>query len=300
MKKYDVMIAAAGILWGLLSLFFTYLNRLGLNARQAVAVRLCFAAIIMVLYLAVCNPKALRIKRPAHCLYFVGTGIVSLAFFNACYFAAIGLAGASVAALLLYTAPAFVMLLSAALFREKLTGRKLGCLFLTAAGCVCVTGVLSGVGAVAPRAVLFGLGAGFGYALYSIFGKYALRQYSSQTITAYTFVFGALGLLPLSAPGEIIRAIGAPLPLLAAAGSALCCTVVPYLLYTRGLGGVESGRAAIIATVEPAVAALVGILILHEGITIRKIMGILLILGAVILMNLGGTEKKYEIPIAKL
>ena len=36
-------------------------------------------------------------------------------------------------------------------------------------------------------------------------------------------------------------------------------TVLPYLLYTAGLARIDSGKAAILASVEPVVAALVGV-----------------------------------------
>ena len=123
MRKPVMMIAAAGVLWGLLSLFFRFFTELGMDAIQAVCIRNSAAAVLMAAVLAVKSPGSLRLKRPAHILYFVGTGMVSLAFFNVCYFLCIELAGVSVAALLLYTAPAFVMVLSAPLFGERMSGR---------------------------------------------------------------------------------------------------------------------------------------------------------------------------------
>ncbi len=279
------MITAAGILWGLLTLFFRYFTGLGMDAMQAVCVRNGAAALLMVLYLAVRRPEKLRLKRLRHLGYFIGTGMISLAFFNVCYFICIDLAGVSVAALLLYTSPAFVMVLSAILFGERVSARRAAALGLTILGCACVTGAFGGGAAVGWKAAAIGLCSGLGYALYTIFGKFALRDYTSETITAYTVLFAAIGTLPFSCPMEMASMINTPAAVMLCIASGLFCTVAPYLLYTKGLEGVESGQAAILATVEPVVAALVGILVFREPVTVGKLLGILLILAAIVLMS---------------
>lgn len=63
------------------------------------------------------------------------------------------------AAILLYTAPAIVMVLSYFLFGEKMTKRKLLSLVMTFAGCMLVTGILTETGSVSAGGLLTGLGA---------------------------------------------------------------------------------------------------------------------------------------------
>ena len=58
--------------------------------------------------------------------------------FSWCYFTGMQAASLAVMAVLLYTAPVFVMLMSIVFFREKLTGAKLTALVLCLAGCVLV------------------------------------------------------------------------------------------------------------------------------------------------------------------
>ena len=289
-QAYSFMIAGAGILWGLISIFFKLLSAAGLDGFQTVAVRFGFSAILLFVWLAVRSPQLLRIRRPAHLLYFIGTGILSQAFFNFCYYSAIARAGVSVAALLLYTAPAFVIVFSRVRFGEALTGRKLAALALTIAGCACISGALGGAPAIPRAALLYGLGSGLGYALYSIFGKLALREYAPETVTVYSFVFATLGLLPLTHPAQFLPRLTEAAVLLPGIGVALLCTVGAYLLYTAGLTHVEAGQAAILATVEPVVAALLGFLAFHENVTPDKLAGILLILGAIVLASLPGRK----------
>ena len=71
----------------------------------------------------------------------------------------------STAAILLYTAPTIVMLLSALFFKEKITPIKLAALVMAFAGCCLVSGLGQGENALSLGGLLFGLGSGVGYAL---------------------------------------------------------------------------------------------------------------------------------------
>jgi len=62
--------------------------------------------------------------------------------------------------------------------------------------------------------------------------------------------------------------------------------VLAYFLYTWGLEKTESSIASVIATVEPIVATLVGLIIYSETIGGIQIVGTLLILISVIIVNL--------------
>jgi drug/metabolite transporter (DMT)-like permease len=63
-------------------------------------------------------------------------------------------------------------------------------------------------------------------------------------------------------------------------------TVLPYLLYTRGLQSVDNGRASIIASIEPVVATAIGALVYHEILNIYEIIGIAMVLGGIVISNL--------------
>ena len=76
-----------------------------------------------------------------------------------------------------------------------------------------------------------------------------------------------------------------------AAGIGILCCVLPFLLYTKGLAGVENGKAAILATVEPAVACLISFGWLNEAITPGKLGGIGLIFCSVLLLNYQSKER---------
>ena len=215
---------------------------------------------------------------------FVGTGVVSLTFFSLCYFSTILESGASIAVILLYTSPIFILLLSAILFKEKITKIKLFALILTFVGCIFVTGI-GGENHLSAKGLFIGLCAGFGYALYSIFSRFALEKYKPLTVTFYTFVFSSISLLPFCNIVKICSSFSEK-SLLFLIGIALVCTVLPYIFYTFGLSGLETGKAAILVTVEPLVGSLIGIFVWKENLDMLKLIGIIMIFIAVILINL--------------
>ena len=80
--------------------------------------------------------------------------------------------------------------------------------------------------------------------------------------------------------------MSAPRLLLAGVASAVLCTIIPYLSYTKGLTAVEGGKASIIASVEPVVAAVIGFAFFNEGMPPLKLAGMALVLCAILLLNL--------------
>ncbi len=287
MKKISsILILVAGILWGSMGLFVRKLNALGLVSMEIVGLRASVTTVVMFLFLLFFKRKLLKIHlKDIWC--FLGTGICSIVFFNYCYFKAITLTSLSVAAILLYTAPAIVMVFSYFMFGEKFTKRKLLSLVMTFVGCILVTGILNDTGEISISGILVGLGAGLGYALYSIFSRYALeRGYQSLTITFYTFLVATIGTLFLADMKQVVEvAIDSGKIFLFCLAFGILCTVIPYLTYTLGLQYVENGKASIIASVEPVTATLLGVFLFREKITVIGILGIVLVLAALVLCN---------------
>ena len=286
------LILLAGCFWGSMGIFVRRLTDYGFSSIQIVAIRVTLAALVFCILLFIKDPSGFRISVKDIPL-FLGLGFGSILFFTVCYFTAITMMPLSTAAILLYTSPIWIMLMSVLFFREKLTGRKLLALVLAFAGCVLVSGV-SGEG-MTLTGLLVGLGSGIGYGLYSILGTVALRRYSPFTVTTYTFAFAALGSWLICRPAEMLAKFAAApnLPGLVffCVLTALVTAVIPFLAYTLGLQTVEASRAGILATVEPLVATLIGVAVFSEPLTLLSGLGILLILAAVVLLN-GKTESE--------
>ena len=137
---------------------------------------------------------------------------MSLLLFSLCYFKAMDYMSLSNAAILLYTAPCFVILFSALLFKEKITARKLAAMLIAFTGCCLVSGIGAG-SKISTTGILFGLGSGICYALFSIFSRFAInRGYSTFTINFYTCllagvvspILGTEVITELSAVGGVV------------------------------------------------------------------------------------------------
>ncbi|MBP5607278.1 MAG: EamA family transporter [Lachnospiraceae bacterium] len=287
-----ILIIIAACFWGSMGIFVRRLGDYGFNSIQIVSIRITLAALIFCGILLIKDRAGFRISLKDIPL-FLGLGLGSILFFTVCYFSAIAIMSLSTAAILLYTSPIWIMLMSMLFFHEKMNGRKLAALILAFGGCVLVSGISGG--GMTLSGILLGLGSGIGYGLYSILGTIALRRYSPYTVTTYTFVIAAMGSWVICQPADMINRFKAAGSL---SGLILFCiltavvtAVIPFLTYTLGLRTVEAGRAGILANIEPLVATVIGMICFSEPLTILSGAGIVLILAAVVILNLNGTRK---------
>ena len=292
MKQLRPVLAvfAAGVLWGIINIFVKTLSAAGIDPLQISAIRMIIAAICFSLFVLIYDRSKFRIQIRDIWL-FVCTGIVSIVLFNTCYFYTMIHSQASIAVVLLYTSPVFVMILSAICFKEKVTPPRIIALILTIFGCALVAGLTGGTSISFP-VFLTGIASGFFYALYSIFGELALHKYDTMTVTVWTFIMGLIGSLPLGKVGQTLRIMKSqPRLILFAIGIGIVSTVLPYFLYTWGLKRMETSKAAILVAVEPVVGAVIGMTVYHEPHNFLKILGILLILLSILILNIQWTKK---------
>jgi len=289
------LVIIAGACWGIIGFFSKKLAVIGFSPVQTVFLRFGTAAILLWLYLLVFDHQKLKIRFRDIWL-FLGTGILSLTLFSTLYFTTIQLTTLSLAAVLLYTAPSFVMVLSALFFHEKIGAKKIAALIIAFSGCILTTGLIKaisgGTADIPLIGILTGIGSGFGYALYSIFGTAALKKYDTVTITAYTFLTAAIALLPFCASKEFFALFRNGGAVANTAGITLISTLLPYLLYTQGLKHTEAGKASVLAFSEPLVATLTGLLFFREKLTLEGAAGILMIFASILLLNLKKKDNK--------
>ncbi|MCQ2579948.1 MAG: DMT family transporter [Treponemataceae bacterium] len=288
---YVLFTVLAGICWGCISLFIRPLAAYGFASIQMLFFRAFLSSFFLLVFFLIKDRKLLKIELKDIWM-FIGTGVISLTFFSLCYFKTILEVGTSVAVVLLYTSPIFVLFMSFVLFKEKITKRKTFAIILTFAGCLLVSGVFeAGAKSITLKGFLIGICAGLGYALYSVFSRFALKKYNALTVTFYTFVFSSVSVLPFIHIENIFLLFNFNAVLLVC-GIALICSTLPYIFYTTGLSGLETGKAAILVTVEPLVGTLIGCLVWKENLSLLMILGIVLIFASVTILELPEKRKK--------
>jgi DME family drug/metabolite transporter len=277
-----LLVVGAALLWGTLGIAFRGLQELGANSVAIGFWRAVIAAPLLGLFLLVRAPASLKVAwRDLPLL--MGYGLISVAMFFVVYPAAVASASVAVAAVLLYTAPAWVILLAALFFREAITLPKAIAVVLTFIGVALVAGLTTiNANTLSLLGLLTGLGAGFTYATFSIFGKEVLKRYPPTTAIFYSLLFGMLFLLPF-VMGQTWASVLAPLNAVEGWAWILYMGIVPtagsFWLYTAGLHHLgDAGRASVLATLEPVVAAALGFLLLNEGLSPVQLAGGALVL----------------------
>lgn len=278
-------ILIAGSLWGCLGIFNRHLSALGIAPETVVMLRNIGATVILGIIFLFYDRKIFRI-RLRHLPIFLAMGLVSILLFTLCYFRSQQVSSLAVAAILLYTAPTFVVILSAILWRDKITKRKLLALVLAFVGCCFVAGILNGALSLTTEGLLVGIGSGLFYSSYTIFGRFALKHYQPFTVTFYTFLIAGIGSLFMTSLEDLNTTIHSSTAILLSLGLMFLGTVVPYILYTKGLNDLgDSGKASILASIEPVVASFVGILAFGEPMTLGVILGLVCILASVFILR---------------
>lgn len=288
-----IYIVVGAALWGTIGWYVKHLYAFGFTPMEVVTLRSWSTAILLLFYLLFFSPGKLQLHKFSDIKYFLGTGILSIIFFNYCMFTAMELSTIPVATALLYTAPAFVTIISFFLFKEPLTSLKLFSLSVTVLGTCLVVGLNPlDLQTLQAASILFGLGSGLGYALYSIFSKFVLKKYTSLTITAYTFFIAAITLLPFFPYEEKYHLLLEPEIVVYAIGLGFLPTAFAYIIYTYGLEKTEASKASILSTVEPVVATMIGIVIFQEPFSGIQMIGMACIIGGVICIQIGNPFKK--------
>ena len=200
------LIILAGIFWGSSCLFVNKLYSMGFSPFECTAIRLAFAAVILNIAVIIKNKgfKAYKIG-VSSLLIAVVSGVFSVFSMCAFYYLCMEKASAAISAILLYTAPLFVMIMSLILFKEKLTAKKITAFIIAIIGCALVSGIASGAD-VNAIGIVFGVLSGLSYSLYGIFTHYFMKKNNNPLLfSALNFVFAAIASLFFANPVKIVN-----------------------------------------------------------------------------------------------
>jgi DME family drug/metabolite transporter len=270
-------IALAAALWGTLGIASRLVLQAGLDPLEVSFWRAslggaCFAAHAI-------GRRRVQVERgDLAAIAAFAAGGVSLFYFS--YQNAVRDGGAALAAILLYTAHAWVAIASALWLHESLTPRKLAALAVTLLGVGLVAiGTSGAAGAlhVRPSALGWGLLAGLSYSTYYLFGKRYFSRYEPTTLFMYALPLGALLLLPAVRFAPKSAATWGWLAFVA-----FVPTYLALLVYGAGLRRVAATHAVTIATLEPVVAALLAYAVFGETLGPLGYVGAALVLAGVL------------------
>lgn len=273
-----LLVIGAAALWATFGLFAKRLYEAGFSPLELASIR-AWIGWIGVGLLALTRPGRLRITL-RDVPFFAAYGILTFALFAFLFLLTLQSTSVAIAAALLYTAPAFVVVTSALILRERLPATHWAALVLVLAGVALVTGavdaVIAGTAPLGTKVLLSGLGSGFAYGMYTIVSKMATDRYRDPiTSVFWMFAFATLAMTIVQPP---FAALARPHDAwLAVLGLGIVPTLLPYLFYLKALHWLRASTASMLACVEPVIAALLAVAFLGESLDAARIAGIALI-----------------------
>ncbi|WP_084715240.1 DMT family transporter [Streptacidiphilus rugosus] len=250
---------------------------------------------------------AARVLRPARrlprreqpvlrrALLFTGTG-VSLAVFQAAYFAAVQDTGLAVGTIVTLGAGPVLTAAGARLFLGEHIGRG---------GVLAVGGALAGLsvlvlgnqqGVVRPLGVGLALLSAAGFAVSNVLGRWAGRDgtgVDSYTLTLWSFAIGAFVLLPFAWVEGLVPHTAHPARvLLLLLYVVVFTTALAYPLYFAGAAAVRAATVSVVMLIEPVSATVLAVLFLGERLTVATVVGTMLMLTSIV--GLAVAESRLE------
>jgi drug/metabolite transporter (DMT)-like permease len=273
-----LMVALSAVSFGFMPIFARFAYADGMNSITLLFLRFTIASLVMLGVMRRSGAAFPRGRAFLGLLLMGGVGYVGQSF---SYFTALNYASASLVALLLYVYPALVAVLSAVLFKEPLTVRKVTALVLASAGTAMIIGLN---GSAKPLGILLGLSAAVIYSFYIIAGSRIIPPggeipASTLIMLSAAVVYGVLTLV--TGPRFPETGKGA----LAVLGIALISTVVAILTFFLGLRRLGPTNASMISTLEPVVTVIFAAVLLGETLTPLNAAGGALVLAAVVLLT---------------
>ena len=196
------------------------------------------------------------------------------------------------ATLCYYMAPIFIILASPALFKERLTIKKVLCVTVALVGMVFVSGILNlnGFESGETRGIFLSLGAAVLYASVILMNK-KLAEVPTYDKTLIQLGAAAVVILPYTLLTEKLGEINfTPTIVIMLLVMGIVHTGISYALYFDAVGKIPSQTVAIFSYIDPIVAIIVSAIFLREPMGLFGIIGAVMILGATFISEL--PEKK--------
>ncbi|GAB7090891.1 DMT family transporter [Halorubrum luteum] len=276
-----VLVSAVG--FGTLGIFGLYAQEAGIAIPTLLMYR--FLAAALLLWGVLAWRGELHLLRGRTLLVAIGLGTFGYATMSGLYFLGLEFMTAGMVAIVLYTYPAFVVVLAAVGIGESIGGRTVLALALTLGGIVLVVGADPAGASVVGVVIL--LGAALAYATYIVVSRAVLDSVDPLTLAAHVLPASGLAFAAIATvTGDLVVPAG-PSAWAILAGIAVVATALPVYAFFTGLERIGASRAGILSTVEPPVTVFLGALLFAEPVTGFTLAGGALVLGGVIVVQSG-------------
>lgn len=280
-KLIGVLEIALGSLgFGLLGIFGKWAFQSGLSVGELLTYRFMLASLLLWLGLFIFSRDKIYLSI-SQILISACLGIFGYAVFATLYFTAVKGMSVGLAALLLYTYPFWVSLLSHFFLKEKMNRIQWWLLFGAFLGVTFLLWgqfQLSNLGALAA-----GLGSALAYATYILFSAHYQRNIKAISSSLYIITFAAIALAVFHHPPLAMWKILSAHQWWIILGIASISTILPMTLILAGLQKLRSSQAALISMLEPVTAAFAAGVLLQESMSGLQLSGATLVIACLVL-----------------
>ncbi|MER1986372.1 MAG: EamA family transporter [Solibacillus sp.] len=215
---------------------------------------------------------------------------LAIALFQSLFFTSVRFTGVAVGTVVtIGSSPVFAGLIEWIIWKVRPTRVWAIATGLAVIGCVLLF-VNRGEAVVNPFGISLALCAGFMFALYTNVSKKLMEQEETLPAVAMTFTICALFLLPFAARDGFTW-LSTPTNLWSMLFMALAATTLAYILFLAGLQKISSSAAVTLSLAEPLTAAMLGVFLIGEYLTVTSWIGVGMLLSGIIVLTLGARGK---------
>ena len=286
-RLWTILAALAAVMWGISGLFAESLFKVSskITPIWLTQVRLIISGIVLLIIATVLHQKPFSVlKDKKNTLHIIAYGIFGLLPVQVFYFIAIEMANASIATILQFIGPFFVLTYLAVTHQQVL--RKLDVL----AAILAFIGVflLSTHGnfnqlAITPLALFFGLLSAVGEASYTLIPVKLVKRVSSLVVTGWGMLFAGIGLMIVYPRFPAIP--NTPRAWLDVSAIIIIGTIIPFQIMANALRYVKPSTVSLLDAFEPLSATVGSVLIFGLVMSEMDWLGTFLVIGSVLALN---------------
>ncbi|MGE7932671.1 EamA family transporter [Viridibacillus arvi] len=287
MLPYAFVLLAA-VLWGTVGTTQTFLTD-GINPLTVAMMRSAVGGGAL-LFIAILRRK---IKFRHWAWKYTFFAALSMALFQPLFFSSVRLTGVAIGTVVtIGSSPVFAGLIDWLYFKNKPTRTWGVATLLAIVGCVLLF-VNKGEATVNPVGIAMALCAGTAFAIYTHVSKALMEKEEALPAVAMTFSISALLLCPISLVYGI-EWVGQSANWLPLAFMGVLGTSIAYLLFLTGLQKISSSSAVTLSLGEPLTAAILGVFLVGEYLSVTAWIGVAMLLGGILVITFGGRVKKVN------
>ena len=285
-RRWVVFGTVASIFWGLSGIIAKFLFEVPqMTPVFLTQVRMICAGGVMVLLAALCGCHPFAVFRDWHAvLQLLAYGVIGMIPDQLFYFITVNYGNASIATILQFVGPFFVMLYMALVHHQL--PRRIEIISAVVAfigvATVATNGKFTHL-AITPAVLLFGILSAVGVMTTTVSPRQLLQKYDALTVTGWGILIAgiALSIIHLVVPKVNL----APVNFIEIIGVILIGTIIPFLLFSVALKYVNPTIMSLLDAFEPITATFGSVILMGLTLSVAEVIGSVLIIIAVIGLN---------------